>query len=150
MYIYSLTKTNGLRFKRRITDVRRNERSRVAVHLGKDSWTWGYLIEASGTAAQFARNVHCPSVFGARTREYTGDRRAGTTVRSDLRSSQARASNPRATFSPLCGYVRMDTATIVSGDVPGFALATPSAIIHVACWKRRWDLHRRKRPSGES
>lgn len=70
--IYSLTETNGLPFERRITDVRRNDRSRSASGTIPGL---GYLVETSGTAAQLARNAHCPSVFGERTREYTRDRR---------------------------------------------------------------------------
>lgn len=87
-------------------------------------------------------------IVRAYARVHEGPRRDGTTVRSDLRSSRARASNSHVKFSPSRGYVRTDTTTIVSGDVR-FALATPSAIIHVTYCNCYRNLHQRKSP-GES
>lgn len=78
-----------------------------------------------------------------RTRGHTRDRRDGTTVRGDLRSSRARASNPRV-LAPAWIQRRSYPRNVQ------FALATSSAIIHVAYWKRHRDLHRRKSPNSGS
>lgn len=92
--------------------------------------------------AERALSERCVRAYA---RVHEGPRRDGTTVRSDLRSSRAHASNSHVKFSPSRGYVRTDT--IVSEDVR-FALVTPSAIIHVACCNRYRDLHQRKSPGG--
>lgn len=53
-------------------------------------------------------------------------------------------------FSPSRGYVSTDIATIVSEKRPVRTGHTVRYIIHVACWKRHRDLHRRKSRNGES
>ena len=87
------------------------------------------------------------SVRGEYTRErgYLCD---GTTVCSDLRSSRARANKPTRYILALERIRAHGYGDDRIRGRPGFAQATPTSIIHVACWKRHWDLHRRKSPSG--
>jgi len=74
MYIYSLTETNGLRFKWRITDVRRNERSYFAVHFGEDFWTCAIWLRHQGSRRS-SRGTLIVQVCSASVRgEYTRER----------------------------------------------------------------------------
>lgn len=98
--VYSLMGTNGLPFKRTVTDVRRNERSPITFVyrrgsiLGKDS-------RGRGTAetARSVRNIVQAYSGNVYTRVHWG-RGADATVRRDLRSSRTCASSPCYVLAP--------------------------------------------------
>lgn len=111
------------------TDVMRNERLRVAVRIqGGFLDLRNYLVETSGTAgAVRAERALSERVRRAYARGYVhheGPRRDGTRCPAVIYGARKLVPvTRRVTFSPSRGYVRTDTATIVSGNVR-FALAT--------------------------
>jgi len=121
MYIYSLTGTNGLRFKWRITDVRRNERSHFAVHFGEDFWTCAIWLRHQGSRRSsrgtLIVQVCSASVRGEYTRERVPMRRYHclqwfTKLAGSCQQTHALRSRPRA---DTCARIRRRSYPGTSG-----------------------------------
>lgn len=144
MYTYSLTETNGNSASSGelcMSDVMNDRALRsVSGRIPGPGLSGRDIGDHGVVRAERALSERC-------VRAYTRDQDATVPLSEVIYEARGLVPATRTLSSRPRGYVRTDTTTIVSGDVR-FALATPSAIIHVACCNRYRDLHQQKSPGG--